>query len=210
MFSHKKFDEQSGMYWPAYEEKPFYRYNKFLENINDMDFAASLCKKKRVAVQAGGHIGLWPRKLKKLGFQQVIAFEPDEYCFECLHENVSSVTSYNLALGNEEKEIELYYVKPKQSGRVTCNKKEGAESFKVLQVTIDSLDLDNCDLLCLDVEGHELEALEGAWLTINAYKPIIQLEVWPEKVEKYDEYMRGIGYRFLKQINDDRVYVSNG
>lgn len=209
MCEHKKFDEQSGMYWPVYEEKPFYRYNKFLENINDMDFAASLCKKKRVAVQAGGHIGLWPRKLKKLGFQQVITFEPDEYCFECLHENVSSVTSYNLALGNEEKEIELYYVKPKQSGRVTRNKKEGAESFKVLQVTIDSLDLDNCDLLCLDVEGHELEALDGAWLTINAYKPVIQLEAWPENVEKYDEYMLGMGYRFLKQINDDRVYISN-
>lgn len=209
MDSHKKFDEQSGMYWPFYEEKPFYRYNKFLENINDMDFAASLCKKKRVAVQAGGHIGLWPKKLKRLGFQQVVTFEPDEYCFECLHENVSNVMSYNLALGNEEKEIDLYYIKPKQSGRVTKNKKEGAESFKVLQVTIDSLDLDNCDLLCLDVEGHELEVLEGAWLTINAYKPVIQLEVWPWNVEKYDEYMRGIGYKFLKQISDDRVYVSD-
>lgn len=64
-------------------------------------------------------------------------------------------------------------------------------------------------MICLDVEGHELEALEGAWLTINAYKPVIQLEAWPDNIEKYDEYMRGIGYRFLKQISDDRVYVSD-
>jgi FkbM family methyltransferase len=207
--SHKKFDDESGLFWPSYEEKPFYRYNKFLENISDMEFAVSLCKKKRTAIQAGGHIGLWPRKLKRLGFQEVITFEPDEYCFECLTENASNVRGYNLALGNEEKEVELYYVKPKQSGRVTKNKKDGVESFTVLQVTIDSLNLDGCDFLCLDIEGHELEALDGAWLTINAYKPIIQLEAWPWVTEEYDKYMKSIGYKFLKQINDDRVYIGN-
>ena len=202
-----KYDMDSAMYWPVYEEKPFYRFKKFMESSKDVEFAISLCESPRVAVQAGGHIGIWPRKLKNI-FKKVITFEPDPYCFECILENTHGVTAYNLALGNESREIDLYYIKPKQSGRLTKHYKEGAQRCVAHQTTIDSLDLDRCDFICLDIEGNEIEALDGAELTINAYKPVIQIEAWPWNVESYDKYMGRIGYVFVKQINDDRIYVS--
>jgi hypothetical protein len=41
---------------------------------------------------------------------------------------------------------------------------------------IDDLGLDVCDLIVLDIEGYELEALTGARETLAQHRPVVMLE----------------------------------
>ena len=44
------------------------------------------------------------------------------------------------------------------------------------QITLDSLELNNIDLIKIDIEGNELNVLKGALETIQRNKPIIEFE----------------------------------
>ena len=61
-------------------------------------------------------------------------------------------------------------------------------NIKVNVVTIDSI-LEHADLLKIDVEGDELNVLEGSLKLIENSKPLIILEINP-KVSRYNEHMR--------------------
>jgi hypothetical protein len=58
----------------------------------------------------------------------------------------------------------------------------GGTDFEVIR--IDDLGVTNCDLLCLDVEGYEHFAIQGALDTIRASWPTIVLE------------LKGLGQRY--------------
>lgn len=62
------------------------------------------------------------------------------------------------------------------------------EDFEVKIIKLDNLKL-SPDLLKIDVEGHELEVLEGCTLTINKYKPLIILEINKNNFSKIVSFM---------------------
>jgi FkbM family methyltransferase len=89
-------------------------------------------------------------------------------------------------------------------------KTEGATEF-VNCVKLDLLKLTNIRLIKIDVEGHELEALSGAYetLQINNFPPII-FEAWtwkfPEKRAKLIAYLRDLGYE-ITNLGQNNVAV---
>lgn len=140
--------------------------------FDDIDMLISFCNKKKTAVQAGGNVGVWPREFSK-HFDKVIAFEPDALNFECMvknTDNIDNIEIYNTALGDKECSGALNRVSYNCGAHYI---KDGNE-FKVM--TIDSLALDSCDLIQLDIEGFELNALKGAQKTIESFKPVIMVE----------------------------------
>lgn len=207
MNKHIKYDSDTKLFWPCYEKNPLKVYKYITEKISRLNLAISYCQKKRLAIQAGGHIGVLPSHLSVSKFQQVVTFEADEHCFECLHENASRSISYNMHLGNSEKEVDLYYITPGRSGRITRYYREGAETFKSHQVTIDSMDFDNCDLISLNIGGNEAQALRGAVLTINAYRPVIYLEPHPSDADECDRFLLKRNYEIVSKSNTDRIYI---
>ena len=54
------------------------------------------------------------------------------------------------------------------------------------------------DFIKIDVEGHELEVLQGARETLLKYKPTIFIETFPDKKTKVHEYLTNLGYRLEK------------
>lgn len=52
-------------------------------------------------------------------------------------------------------------------------------------ITIDSLNIDNLKLFKLDVEGHELQVLDGALTTIKENYPLIFIEIWSQNLKEY-------------------------
>lgn len=124
-----------------------------------------------VAVQAGGNVGVLPAMLG-CHFARVHTFEPDPASLACLVRNTTgtNVTAYAAALGDREDRISLKTMVGNSGA--TCVNGGGDIPMRRL----DGFDLDGCDLLCLDIEGLEFPALQGAEATIDRFSPIIVIE----------------------------------
>lgn len=131
--------------------------------------------KRGVAVQAGGNVGIYPAHLARY-FDEVHTFEPDPENYACLSENVQKVegkiAAYNAALGASDGFCSTWMTLPHNCGAVRIIPDSGTVPVR----TIDDLDLDGCDLIWLDVEGYELNALKGAEVTVERFLPTIIIE----------------------------------
>lgn len=134
-------------------------------------------RKRRSAIQAGGHIGTWPISLAAL-FANVYTFEPDCENFRALVKNADALDAQcrlypmRAILGCARGTAELI-ISAKSTGQHRV--KAGAIG-PVPTIRIDDLALADCDLIQLDVEGCELHALQGAVQTLERCKPIIVAE----------------------------------
>jgi len=72
----------------------------------------------------------------------------------------------------------------------------------VVMCTIDSLNLEKCDLIHLDIEGYEGKALLGAANTIQKFKPVIIIER-----NSGASYLESLGYRKVDTTRMDNIFI---
>ena len=160
-------------------------------------------EKWRVCVEAGGNWGLWPLRLADM-FETVYTFEPDHACFTALVNNCRhkpNVVAFQAALGYARALVGM-----RHDDDTTGNQNvEGDGIYPVFQ--IDSLGLPVCDLIYLDIEGMEIDALIGATATILRCHPIVIFEVTRklDPTNRTEAYMRKYGYFKLGSIGRDLV-----
>lgn len=102
----------------------------------------------------------------------VYAFEPNKAAYVCLAKNVSSmpnVKPFNCGLGSSES-----WASMNLNSNAGASHLSGGKGVKI--ITIDSLNLSKLNLIKLDIEGYELEALKGAEATIARCRPWLVLE----------------------------------
>jgi FkbM family methyltransferase len=159
-----------------------------------------------VVLDAGANIGNHTVFFALIcGARQVHAFEPMRVAFSTLQRNVqlndlTNVLAYNLALGASEGEAQLLrYVEHNTGGSVLGLDAPGG-GYRV--VPIDCLALERCDFIKIDVEGAQIQALDGAAETIARCRPM----VWVELRSRRDEFAAGNawferhGYRLVRPI----------
>jgi len=150
---------------------------------------------------------------------QVIAYEPNEANHARLIANVrlnhlTNVIVRKLAVGNEVRSGILRYSPSMAGGGSVCAKAEGTVDQRVEISTLDSDIAANAlpapDLIKIDIEGFELEALLGARATLAACHPALFLEMHGETMrEKWRKageivaFLRDAGYA-------DIVHVETG
>ncbi len=192
-----------GLFWP---DDIGERWHHALRHVQSAEWAIAHCKQKRTAVQAGGNVGLWPRRLAA-EFDRVITFEPDAVSRECLERNVpSDVDVRSEALGDAAGVCDMKH-RGLGSHRVV-------DGHAVKMTTVDALNLQDVDYLQLDVEGYEWHALMGSTETIRRSHPLVQVEL-RGFVEKYGHtdaevraHLSGLGYREVsKQSGSDVVFA---
>lgn len=161
--------EIEGTLWPAEDRDAS---PAVFGTLTDLERYIAACPVRRLAVQAGGNVGIWPRELAR-HFDRVVTFEPDPRNFHCLTHNCTTgnIAAYEAALGAEPALAGL----DREPGNCGATRLAGEGTVNV--ITLDSLALDHCDLLQLDVEGYELQALQGAQETIARCAPLIVLEL---------------------------------
>ncbi len=155
----------------------------------------------RICVQAGGHHGLYPKKLSTM-FNTVYTFEPFEHNYNLLRSNCieSNIIHRNAALGAYPKKVAMQVTQSNNSGNVIV-----AEGQDVDVVTIDSLLLPHCGLIQLDIEKYEMFALMGAIKTIELYRPLIIIE-GPETTNNVCIHiLEQLGYRVVDRAGYDTV-----
>lgn len=142
--------------------------------------------------------------------QMVYAFEPQEYIFQALCGNmalnsVTNVKCIHAAVGAQVGTLRYPLLDPRQptnfGGMPALGHAEGEECPLI---TVDSLGLDECAFMLIDVEGAEADVLRGARSTIERYKPLLYLEYAFKRQEILNE-LDALGYRYMRQIcNNNR------
>jgi FkbM family methyltransferase len=160
-------------------------------------------KNTDVVVQAGGALGMYPRLLSDR-FNLVYTFEPLFVSFFCLMENCKDKTNiikYYAALGEFPGVCHVYMAAGDNIGATCIEYGRG----NVPVMTIDSLNLPNCDLIALDVENAEREVLLGAQQTILKYYPIVIVEAGAARSYVF-ELLQSWGYWEAEGSAMDTIY----
>ena len=176
--------------------------DKFITHCENKDL------KFNHVLDVGAWVGTWTAKIDPF-CGRVIAFEPDPIHYECLVKNCSEdIETHQLAIGNEEKMISLSEDDFTQAKRVVGD-------GTIPMVTIDSLNLDDVDLIKIDVEGYEMEVLKGATNTLKTVDYLmIELN---NNTKKYgssnleiEKYLRNIGFEIMIKVWPDVVWRKRG
>ena len=154
----------------------------------------NICVKYEYAIDVGANIGLITIQLASR-FKNILAIEPIASTYECLKYNTRTypqIQTLNVAISNYDGEIG--FAGSLESSMHIKTSKE--YSSKVQCLCLDSLDILGCDLLKIDVEGHELEVIQGAIETIKKYHPMIILE-------EVSSFKKGSANNLYKQYGKD-------
>src|SRR5262245_20172415 len=201
------FRDDEPVWWPKYDVRPDKCLNKVNVQIAAMDATIALCKKTDLCIQAGGHAGLWPKRLAKT-FKRVLTYECEPVLFKCMTRNLAGIPNielHSLALGPTSSLVRMM---PHKSAGSWSILPDG--TVPVYQTSIDHLSLDVCDAIFLDIEGYEAQALAGAERTIRQFKPILHLEVLPRSRAAIEAKVAELGYRKVNRIHGDEIFVHGG
>lgn len=157
-----------------------------------------------LVVEVGANVGGHTVGLSRLvGAQGVVhAFEPQRIVFQTLCANLAlnnctNVFARQAAVGAEESAIVVPHSDPRSRanfGGVALH--QGGEGEVVPLMMLDGLYLRACHFLKADVEGMEVEVLNGAEDTIRNFRPIMYLE--NDRQERSEELLamvQRLGYR---------------
>lgn len=203
--NHKFWPEEFTFLWPEGDEKLMGDMHT-LTDLDDIVFPE--VKKFDVVVQAGGAMGMWPKRMGQK-FKVVYTFEPTPQSFHCLNVNCPEehIIKMQAALGDKPELVKMrYHENPNNYGAFMAH-----PGGVIPTLRIDDLGLNDLDLLMLDIEGHELKALKGAEETIKKFKPVIVLEDKAAclakvglKVGDCENYLRTLGYTKFKRFHNQR------
>lgn len=165
--------------------------------------------RRGVCVQAGGSLGLFPDALSRI-FERIYTFEPDPTSFTCLTLNCTAgnVVKFQAALGSTRSFMGMHQIEDNSSAAWM----EGEGLIPV--IPLDDLRLPGCDMLQLDVEGFELDALIGGENTIRKYRPTLVLEDRGfitragHEPEDLHNYLDRLGYRQVAKVHKDTIWIS--
>jgi FkbM family methyltransferase len=148
-------------------------------------------------------------------FPCVHTFEADPVNYECAAKNLYQyrlVELHKAALSNRNGTLPWYRSisntgkhKPATKGKVDC---------QVEAVTIDSLGLPACNLICLDIEGYELPALQGAERTVARYRPAVLFEDLGHAkfhslpLDGVQKWLTNMGYEHAETVDADQIWVA--
>ena len=172
-----------------------------------------------VTVDIGANCGLYTRKLARLS-RQVLAFEPSHKMADLLRRtSASNVSVHEIALSDQTGDAELFIPQNDHEliyGLASLEPAAGASSREGVIVSVPTARLDaivhqDVAFVKIDVEGHELNVLNGAVELLDRCQPVFLVEAEERHragaTRSVFEFFRDKAYRgyFLK--NDEVTSV---
>jgi FkbM family methyltransferase len=196
-------------------------------DASEVDTALSLLALRRqyfgdgvTAVDCGANIGVhtveWAKRMA--GWGQVIAIEAQERIFYALAGNIAinnclNARAVNAAVAATTGTMRVPtpdYLTPGSFGSLELRAREGVEfigqpidysdrgGVEIRTVTIDALGLSRIDLIKIDVEGMELEALEGGRDSLARANPILIVESLKSDKGRLRTVLEQAGYHLFE------------
>jgi colanic acid biosynthesis glycosyl transferase WcaI len=186
----------------------------------EMRFLLRLLTAGDAFVDVGAHLGVYTVLASSVPGVRVVALEPSTASFARLRENIdlngigAQVTAVQVAAGNRCGEARLSTGSDSMNGLVDVG--EGGETVTI--TTVDRLLADipgtRVAAMKIDVEGLELDVLDGARATIERDRPVIVVEV--NDPERVAAFARRNGYTCVRYDPDghrllpESVQLSDG
>jgi FkbM family methyltransferase len=192
----------------------------------EIDTALSLLMLRRqyfgdgvVALDCGANIGVhsveWAKRMS--GWGQVVAIEAQERLFYALAGNIAVNNCFNAraihaavaAQGGTMRIPTPDYLNPGSFGSLELRPSERTEfigqtvdysdkaAVTIRTVTIDSFEFPRLDLIKIDVEGMEIEAIEGAAASLARCRPLLLVESIKSDRARLREALENLGYRLF-------------
>jgi FkbM family methyltransferase len=174
-----------------------------------------------LAIDCGANIGIhsieWSKLMTDWGY--VVSLEAQERLYYAVAGNVAlnncfNVKAINAAVGNTDGIIKIPkvdYSKPGRYGSVELKQRPGKTEFigqpvsynendlvAVRAIRLDSLGLSRVDLIKIDVEGMELETLEGARELLTRHKPLLIIEIIKSDRNQLASHLAALGYNLYQ------------
>ena len=201
-----------GFWWPSSVKQAGLRY---WHHAGEMAASLQFVKTKGIAVQAGGHVGMFPLWLSQ-HFELVYTFEPEPRNFACLvrNANADNIIAQRGVLSDNTGTIELR-VAGSGGGHNVMSEGGADKRGAIPSHVIDNLFLPRCDFIMLDIEGHEMPALLGAINTIDRCRPVITLEARGHGVKKgrghtdedVEHFILSLNYKRAGICRNDVIYT---
>lgn len=170
-----------------------YNLHAFIDlNLTDED--KEFLKNKDI-IDAGAFTGDTSLPLSKITKKNVYAFEPFKESFDLLNKNIQDNEITNIipemkSLGNINGERSLYLSGENVQGITSNpNAREYDHEIKVKETTIDTYVVENnlnVGYITVDVEGAEMDLLEGAINTIQKQKPILSISIYHKVTDFFE------------------------
>ncbi|MEC5126525.1 FkbM family methyltransferase [Verrucomicrobiales bacterium BCK34] len=178
---------------------------RFRTEPDTASFIDEWVQKGDVCLDVGAHKGVVTHMLaKRVGDTgQVIAFEPQKELFEWLKRMISSfrfsnVAIESVALAEESGNRTLYRSGVTRSGSLTEDSDTHFESITVEAIALDkyceSRAQDKISFIKIDVDGFELQVLEGGAQTLKKFKPTLLVEISDKDLKPVTSLLGGLGY----------------
>jgi FkbM family methyltransferase len=184
---------------------------------------SQMINKDSYCIDAGANLGFHSIQFGRLG-KKVYSFEPQSYIYNQLCTNIlfngldDIIEAHKLGLGDKEEKKQMWNIEHEnwvgngahnwggrgliQEGyggdRAINNKYREEDVIKL--VSLDSLEIDKCDFMKVDVQGYEFNLFKGGKNLIKKNTPILFLENPPseENSKETKEYLVELGYEFYR------------
>lgn len=140
---------------------------------------------------------------KVLQAKRVLAFEPLPHCYETLCRNLdlnglSNALAYNCMVGAKSGRGDIARFNPRNlGGTVFAAAPNGPIPMVALDDLVDAEEMQGLGFIKIDVEGMQMEVLNGAKALIRVFRPVLWIEILgkDKSAAATMTLMEGLGYR---------------
>ena len=207
-----------------YIEAHLFLYRDY--ELPTLRFIKEIINEQFTIFDIGSNIGfmslVFANKVKK-----IYAFEAESNNFNDLISNIhlnsfKNIFAFNIAITNEDKLITFYVVEGNNSGihSTLLNKSLPQKSIQVQGISIDSFvsqnNIQKVDLIKMDIEGAEMDAIWGMQHLLSRDKPIIITEMAAEQqnlngvsIKSFKLNLAQLGYNSYKITKTGKLLTSS-
>ena len=176
----------------------------FLEKIRE--------HKSDVFIDIGANAGVYTAFIAlKAGIGHVIAFEPDRRNYDRLRAHLflnglaDTVETRLEAVSDRNGTVAFRHMHDQEFfSRVDA---AGDQSVPAVRLD-DALPLKNRRIaIKIDIEGHELAALEGMKALLQSNDCLMQVECWKESAPSFIATMTNLGYKLIHRLGDEHYFA---
>ncbi|MEM2218488.1 MAG: FkbM family methyltransferase [Thermofilaceae archaeon] len=175
-------------------------------------------KQDDVFFDVGAHIGLYSIYVARFKACKVIAIEPHPENYKLLVSNIrlnnlENIIALNIAAWNKNSKLPLFVGDSSATHTLISRRGKGKciwVKAKRLDDVLRELNVNKVSLVKIDVEGAEMEVLEGLYDTLRHHRSRLIIEVWRNNMDKILSFLKNLNYLVSKiagSVSRDLLYV---